>query len=267
LNSLLSVPADLLKNKGLILASVKRDFQIRYRNSMLGWLWLILQPLSMILIYTLIFSQIMRAKIPNADSPFAYMIFLCTGTLTWSFFLEMITRGQNMFLENANVLKKVQYPRICLPAIVCVTSSLNFLITFGIFLVVLLVAGAFPSWTLVALLPLLALQIVLALGIGLTLGVLNVFFRDVGQIMGIVIQLWFWGTPIVYPLSIVPAWAQPLIMLNPMAPLVINYQNVMLHQQLPDWNQLTSTLLWTLFFCTFAVFLFKKHSADMVDEL
>lgn len=257
----------ILKYRGFILGSVKREFQSRYQKSMLGALWLVLQPLAMILVYTLIFSQVMRAKLPNVDSSFAYSIYLCSGTLTWAFFTETVTRCQNMFLDNANMLKKLSFPRICLPTIVAISTSLNFVIIFSLFVLFLIISGNFPGIPFLALIPLIILQLAFALGLGLTLGVLNVFFRDVGQVMGIILQFWFWFTPVVYPISIIPEWARSYLMLNPMADLVVAYQTIFVNQQMPHWISLWPVLFCALLFCALGIHLFKKHSGDMVDEL
>lgn len=120
--------------RGFILGSVKRDFQSKYRNSLLGAAWNVLQPLAMIVVYTVIFSQIMRAKLPGVDSSFGYSIYLCEGILTWGMFAEVTTRSQNMFLDNANLLKKLSFPRLCLPITIVASGLLNFFIVFGVFL-------------------------------------------------------------------------------------------------------------------------------------
>src|SRR3546814_999156 len=111
--------------RGFILGSVKREFQSKYRNSLLGAAWTVLNPLAMILVYTVIFSQIMRAKLPGIDSTFAYSIYLCAGLLTWGLFAEIVGRSQNVFLEHANLLKKLSFPRLCLPVTLVLSSLVN----------------------------------------------------------------------------------------------------------------------------------------------
>lgn len=259
--------ASLFKYRGFILGSVKREFQSRYRTSMLGALWIILQPLAMILVYTLIFSQVMRAKLPGVDSAYGYSIYLCSGTLAWAFFSETISRSQNMFIDNANLLKKLNFPRICLPAIISLSSTINFIIIFSLFIVFLFASNSFPGLSILAMAPLLAIQLLFSMGLGLTIGVLNVFFRDIGQIMGILLQFWFWFTPIVYPTSIVPDWASPYIMLNPMARLIVAYQDIFVNKSFPNWDSLWPVATCALVFCCLGFYLLKKHSGDMVDEL
>lgn len=253
--------------RGFILGSVKREFQSKYRNSLLGAAWTIINPLAMIVVYTVIFSQIMRAKLPGIDSSFAYSIYLCAGILTWGLFAEILGRGQNIFLDNANLLKKISFPRLCLPVIAILNAGVNFSIVFGIFLGFLVVAGFWPGLVIVAVIPVLIVQLLFAVGLGMTLGVLNVFFRDVGQFFGIFLQFWFWFTPVVYPATILPEPVQPLMAWNPMYPLVQACQGIFVSGQWPDWHSLLYPLVLGLAMCFFGMRLFRQHAGEMVDEL
>jgi lipopolysaccharide transport system permease protein len=127
--------------RGFIAGSVKREFQSKYRNSILGALWTVLNPLAMIIVYTVIFSQVMRNRLPGAGSAYAYSIYLCAGVLTWNLFTEIATKGQSVFIDNAGLIKKLNFPRLCLPIIVVLNALLNFGIIFGLFTLFLLVSG------------------------------------------------------------------------------------------------------------------------------
>ncbi|MBU6958254.1 ABC transporter permease [Pseudomonas sp. CVAP len=264
---LLNLYRSLWSYRGFILGSVKREFQARYRNSLFGALWTVLNPLSMIVVYTVIFSHIMRARLPGVDDGLAYSIYLCAGLLTWGFFSEITLRSQGMFLENANLLKKISFPHICLPVIVLFNAGINFAIIMALFLGFLLISGRLPGMALLALLPLVALQILFCAGLGMILGVLNVFFRDVGQLFAICLQFWFWLTPIVYPLAILPQPIQRLLELNPLTALMTSYQNVFLYGQWPVWSSLLPMLVITLLLCAIGLRLFRQRVGEMVDEL
>ncbi|MDO8268083.1 MAG: ABC transporter permease [Moraxellaceae bacterium] len=253
--------------RGFVIGSVKREFQTRYRNSLLGAAWTVLNPLSMIIVYTVIFSQLMRARLPGVENNLAYSIYLCAGVLAWGFFAEVINRSQSVFLENANLIKKLSFPRICLPLIVVINAGINFAIILSIFMVFLLITDNFPGWVLLAVIPVLLIQIIFSIGFGIILGVLNVFFRDVGQFMGILLQFWFWFTPIVYPLTVLPERVKPFIDANPMAPLIAAYQGVFVYGLWPVWSTLLPPLLIAVALCVFAMRLFRKRSGEMVDEL
>lgn len=254
--------------RSFVWTSVLREFNAKYRESLLGGFWAVLNPLSMIVIYTVIFGQIMRPTLPgHDDTPFAFSIFLCSGVITWTMFAEMLNRLSNVFLENGNLMKKSSFPRICLPAIVVLSTLLNFAIVFGLYLVFLLLIGHWPGMYLIVFLPLLVLQILFTVGLGVLLGTLNVFFRDVGQLTAVTLQFWFWLTPIVYTLSVVPERVRPWLQLNPLQHLFHSYQVVFLDRSLPDFLS-----LWPLFFLTVAFLLigarvFLRLVGEMVDEL
>jgi lipopolysaccharide transport system permease protein len=262
-----SLLSGLWRYRGFVSGSVKREFQAKYRNSLLGAAWTVLNPLAMIIVYTVIFSEVMGNRLKGTDIPFAYSIYLCSGILTWGLFAEITARSQSMFLDNANLIKKLQFPRICLPVIVILNALVNFGLIFGLFTGFLVLAGLFPGWVFFALFPVLVLQIMLAIGIGMIIGVLNVFFRDVGQFFTILLQFWFWFTPIVYPLNTLPLAARNWISWNPMAPIVTAYQSIILHATAPDWLSLLQPAVLAAACCILGMKLFQKRSGEMVDEL
>jgi lipopolysaccharide transport system permease protein len=253
--------------RGFILGSVKREFQARYRNSLLGAAWTVLQPLAMITVYTLVFSQLMRTRLPGMDSPYAYSVYLCAGLLTWGLFGEILQRGQTVFLDNGNMIKKLNFPRICLPAITVLNALVNFAITFSIFLAFLVLTHNFPGWVALCALPVLLVQIALAAGIGIIAGVLNVFFRDVGQFVNVLLQFWFWFTPIVYSTATLPKSIQPLINLNPMTPMAKAYQGIFVYGQVPDWQSIWPVAVLAAALCACGLLLFRRRAGEMVDEL
>ena len=253
--------------RGFIVGSIQREFQARYRNSLLGATWAVLNPLAMIVVYTLIFSQIMRARLPGLDPTFGYGIYICAGLLTWGLFAEITSRAQNMFIEHADLLKKLNFPRLCLPFIVVGNAGINFGIIFSLFTAFLLLSGNFPGWPYLALAPILVVLVLLALGLGIALGVLNVFFRDVGQAFGIFLQFWFWLTPIVYPVSVLPPALRPWLALNPMTSIVAAFQDILALGQWPRWGSLWPVALLALASCAIGLRLFRRHAGEMVDEL
>lgn len=262
-----NLPRALWAFRGFIMSSVIREFQSKYRNSLLGVAWMVINPLSMIVVYTVIFSQLMRSRLPGVDGVFAYSIYLCTGVLTWGLFAEIVGRAQNVFIENANLIKKLSFPRLCLPIIVVLNATLNFSIIFGLFVVFLLFSGNFPGWAFLGVFPLLLVQMAFALGLGMTLGVFNVFFRDIGQLFGIVLQFWFWLTPIVYPANVLPARVIRLLTFNPMAGLIASYQQIFVYGVWPDWSSVLPAFALALVLCVLGAYLFRQHSGEMVDEL
>ena len=254
--------------RSFIWSSVLREFNGKYRESLLGAFWSVANPLAMIVIYTVVFGQLMRPTLAGHEkTPFAFSIYLCAGVITWGLFGEMLGRLNGVFLEQSNLIKKANFPRICLPAIVSVSALVNFSIIFVLYLLFLLVIGHWPGWTLLAVAPLLALQVLFTLGLGVFLGTLNVFFRDVGQLTGIVLQFWFWLTPIVYTFAALPERARSALSYNPMLPLINAYQTVFLDKAWPDFGPLLPLAVLTILFLVLGAGFFLSRVGELVDEL
>jgi len=254
--------------RGFVWSSVLREFNGKYRESLLGAFWAVASPLTMIIIYTVVFGKLMRATLPGHEgTPFAFSIYLCAGVIPWGLFSEMLIRMNNMFIDNGNIIKKANFPRICLPSIVALSSLINFGILIGIYLLFLALIGYWPGWVLLAAIPLLMLQILFTIGLGVVLGTLNVFFRDIGQLTGVVLQFWFWLTPIVYTLPALPESVRKWMMLNPLQSLMVAWQTLFLDRTWPDFIglvpliALTGACLWA------GAWLFLGRVGELVDEL
>ncbi|KOA72554.1 ABC transporter permease [Pantoea sp. CFSAN033090] len=264
---MLSLLMAIIRYRGFISGAVKRDFQARYRTSMLGAVWLVIQPLAMITVYTLIFAEVMKSKLPGVAGQYSYSIYICSGLLLWGFFAEICGKGSSLFIDNANLLKKVSFPRITLPVILVLTSLINFAIIFGLFLIFLVLIGDFRFMQLLLMVPVVLTTLALAAGLTMVLAVLNVFFRDIGQLFTIVLQFWFWFTPIVYPLQIIPQWARGVVEMNPMAITVGSMHDIFVNNQAPEWTPLLNVSLVGFLLMILGLYLFRRHSGDMVDEL
>ena len=251
-----------------IFSSIKRDFESRYRASLLGTFWIVAQPLTMIVIYTVVFGGLMQAGLPGHEQiPFAFSIYLCAGIVFWGLHAEVLSKMTTVFVDQANLIKKTAFPRVCLPAIVAGTALVNLVVILLLFFLFLLWINHWPGQVVLALVPILCLQMMLSMGLGLLLGTLHVFFRDVGQFVSILLQFWFWLTPIVYPLQIVPERFTAWLALNPMQPVMAAYQTIFLARTAPDFSSLTSTLWLAIVLLLFGVWLFLRHAHELVDEL
>lgn len=257
----------LWRYRSFIASMVRREFQERYLGSALGAVWSVLNPLAMIFIYTVIFGQVMRARLPGVEDGTSYGIFLCAGLLPWNMFVETLQRCTSIFVDQGNLLKKMTFPRASLPVIVAVSSLVNFVIIFALLLVVMLLLGRFPGNLLLAMIPLLVLQQTIAVGFGVALGVLNVFFRDAGHMVGILLQFWFWFTPIIYPLSILGDRLQMLVRLNPMTAFVDAYQGILLYDRGPAWFHFIPHLLFAVLALAIGRAVFRRLAGDMTDFL
>lgn len=250
-----------------ILSSVTNEFRSRFIRSKLGGLWMVIHPLAQVLVYALILSQIMRAKLPGIDSQYAYPIYILAGMVGWSLFFEIITRSLTIFIDNANLLKKISFPKLALPFVIIGSSLVNFAILTSMMFIVFSFLGHTPYHAIYWLPLLVLLTLALAVGLGLILGTLNVFIRDVGQVMTVVMQFWFWLTPVVYTLSIVPKEYHHLFFLNPLTGIISGYQNVLVYDKAPDLSLLIYPATLALFSLLLALVLFKKANREMADLL
>lgn len=251
-----------------ILASIKGEFRGRYARSRLGAAWFILNPLAQALIFSMVLGQVLAARLPETQITGAFPIYLLAGTAAWGLFSEILNRSVSIFIEQASVLKKIAFPRLCLPVIVWGSALLNHTVLLvAITLIFAVFFSHFPGRTIV-LLPIGAILIsLLAFGLGMFLGIINVFSRDIGQAMGVVMQLWFWFTPIVYPRSILPEGLALLVDLNPMSHLVGLYQDALLFDRAPDLVNLVYPLLLGVVTVLFSFAVFRRASSEMVDAL
>lgn len=252
--------------RGFVMSSVSNEYRSRLTRSRFGTAWIVLQPLAMVLIFSTVLSEVLAAKLEGIDNKYAYAVYLMSGILCWSLFAEIVQRCVTVFIDNASLLKKIQFPRICLPMISIGAALVGNLALLAVMLVILPFLGFTPSWHLLWLPVLMGLTIALAAGIGLLLGTLNVFARDIGQVVMVLMQFWFWVTPIVYPVTIVPEAFKATLALNPVVPLVVAYHDVFVYGSAPSvalWPvAVTSVVLLML-----SLFVFRRASAEMVDVL
>jgi lipopolysaccharide transport system permease protein len=250
-----------------ILSSIKNELRLRFIRSKLGALWMIIHPRMQVLIFATILSEVLSAKLPGIDDKYGYALYLMAGTLCWSMFSETIGKSVGLFVDSGNLMKKMAFPRICLPFIAGGTMLVNNVMLLIAIFAVFAVMGHMPTaeaWWL----PLLMLiTLCFAMSIGLLLGVLNVFMRDIGQVVPVVLQALFWLTPIVYHITILPERVQSIFRLNPLLPLVTSYQNVLLFDKPPLWADLAWLLGATLLLGLVSLVVFRRAGPEMVDAL
>ena len=218
------------------------DLRYRYAGSAMGVFWNVLIPLLQILILTIVFSQIMEVRLPGAGSAKAFAIYLCSGLLPWLGFAECVSRGTQSFLENATYLKKLPIPEQIFVAQNAVGGTLSVGISMVILFFLNIVLKAPITWTWLAVPVVILLLQSFGFGLGLMLGSLNVFFRDIGQGLGILLQMWMWLTPIVYVKDILPALFQELLVFNPAFPFIDSLQGIIVSGSWPapwHWGLMT----------------------------
>lgn len=264
---MLGILSSLWQYRGFVVSSIRNDLIARFARSRLGGLWMIINPLAQVAIYALILSNVLAAKLPGIESKYAYALYLMAGMLAWSLFAEIIGRCLTLFIDQGNLMKKMRFPRITLPVIVVGSSLLNNLLLFIAMLVVFAVLGQTPNFQMFWLILLTLAVVALAAGIGLILGVLNVFVRDIGQVIPILLQVWFWFTPVVYPVSIIPEELKGTVGANPMYPIVTAYHDILVYGKAPDLQQVLITVALAISLMLIGLFMFRRSTPEMVDAL
>jgi lipopolysaccharide transport system permease protein len=253
--------------RNFITSSIRTEFRLRFARSRLGGLWVVLHPLTQVAMFAFILSAVLSARLPAIDNRFAYAIYLTAGILAWSFFLEIVTRCLTIFIDNGSLMKKMVFPRIALPLIVTGAALVNNVLLLMAILLIFAPIGHYPSHHLLWLPLLMAVITMLGLGVGLVLGVLNVFMRDIGQVVPILLQFLFWFTPIVYMPDVIPEAYRGWLALNPMYHMVRAYHSVLVFREPPLLAGVIVVAIAGMVLLAFALFLFRKAAPEMVDAL
>lgn len=211
---------NLWRYRSFILRNAVSDIRYRYAGSAAGILWHVINPLAQIVIYTLVFSQLMAMRLPGSVAVGAFALYLCAGILPWTAFTDCVLRGTNAFIENAAYLKKLPIPEQVFVAQNAVTATISLAVSMTLLLVVSLAIGGVVNTAWLGVPVVLVLLQGFGFGLGLIGSTLNVFLRDIGQALIIVLQLWMWVTPIVYVEDILPAGLRALAPYNPAYPYI-----------------------------------------------
>lgn len=259
--------AELWKYRDLVFALVKREFAAYYKQTILGPLWLLLQPLLTTFVFTLVFTRI--AKIPTDGVP--PTLFYLSGVILWSFFSNCLTKTSGTFLSNAHIFGKVYFPRLAVPIATVISSLLSFFIQLTLLATVLVFYGAKGMMVLsphLWILPLLLIQTaLLGLGVGLIVSSATTRYRDLSFLLAFGTQLWMYATPIVYPLSQVSAKYQWLLALNPMSPIVELFRLAVLgNGKFIPWATILSVII-TFVLLIFGSLIFQKVERNVIDSI
>lgn len=261
--------ASLWHYRDLLLTLTAHRINVRYKQSALGMTWAVLQPLSLMLIYTVIFSYI--ARMPSEGAPYA--VFAYTALLPWTTFSTALGNATNGLVSHAGLITKVYFPREILPLSYIIAALADFAIA-AIVLAGLLFYYRIPlSFNILYAVPIISTMMLFALAVALFLSVLQVRFRDVGVGLPLLIQIWMFATPVVYPLSVVmgsakvPAAVKFLYRLNPMVGIVENFRRVVLQGTAPDFASLALAVGVSLVLLPLTYAYFKQTEATMADVI
>ena len=250
----------IFKYKFFIISGIRRDIEVKYKRSYLGFLWTILNPVSQILIYSIIFSHLMKSKVGGFDGEYGYAIFLCLGIIPWTFFSELLLRTTNVFIDNAHLIKKISIPKLG-------SSLFNFFVFYFLFIVFAFSVGVNPVIIILNIFVPLFFLSLMGISIGLTLALLNVFIRDVTNIVSIGLQFLFWLTPIVYNLNALPENFRGWLYLNPLSICIIASQNALVSGLSINLSSFIYPGLVSLLFFITSYFLYFRLVEKLADEL
>lgn len=261
---------ELWNYRDLILLFVRRDFVAKYKQTILGPLWFIIQPLLTTLMFTVVFGRI--AGLSSDGLP--RMLFYLSGIVCWNYFSQSLILTSNTFTQNVQIFGKVYFPRLSIPVSAVISNLILFAVQFVLFLVVLLMfvfRGTLvsPNWELMWFLPLLIILLAgLALGFGIIISSLTTKYRDLTHLVTFGVQLWMYATPVIYPLSEIKHEKYRLLILsNPVSSLVEAFRNMMMGVGIFEWKYLFYSIGFCLGIMTVGVLLFNKIEQNFMDTV
>ncbi|MDK8181677.1 ABC transporter permease [Paenibacillus sp. UMB4589-SE434] len=245
----------------MLYSLVLTDLRTRYKGSLLGFLWTFLNPLLMLVVYSVIFSTIMRINIEN------YPMFLFIGLLSWNFFSNSIIASAGVVIRQGNLVKKIYFPRIILPLSVVGAGLVNFLLSIVILVPALYLFGLPLSVNAIYFLLILVIQTIFTIGLSFIVSSLNVYFRDLEHILTILLMVWFYLTPVLYTADMVPVQFKYLFELNPMNPIITAYHNIFYDHITPDFLSLAIIFIIGIIMLISGSLLFQRLQKKFAEEL
>ncbi len=252
---------EITRRMDLLLALAERDIKIRYRRTLIGIGWAIIQPLFQMIVFSIIFGKF--AKMETGQIP--YPVYIYSALVPWQFFSRSLTEASMSVVGNAGVISKIYFPRIILPLSVILSAGFDFLFVFSVLIALMIIYGIFPSLNTLFFPLFLILQIMCALGVALWLAPLNVKYRDVKYTLQFVNQLWFFATPIVYSPYIIPEKWRIIPFINPMTGVVEGYRWSLIGAAPPDISHLIISVSIILFLFVTGFIYFHRQEKDFAD--
>jgi lipopolysaccharide transport system permease protein len=252
---------EVFQYREMLLNLVAKELRARYKRSTLGFLWTFVNPLLMIIVYSLVFSFVMRTRQEH------YGIFLFVGLLPWNWTAQSAIQGAASLVQNANLVKKVYFPRIVLPLAVVVANLVNYVLSLFVLVPALILAGSHPTSALLAFPAIVAVQALFVTGLAVLAAIGNVYFRDLEHIVGVFMNAWFFLTPVFYGAELVPDRWRPLFALNPMVHLLEGYRSIFLLGNWPDWRSLGTVAAVVLVFCAAGLAVFARAQRGAAEYL
>jgi lipopolysaccharide transport system permease protein len=262
IDRVLSGLAELASYRELLRNLVARDLKVRYRNSVLGFLWCLANPLMMMAVFTVVFTVLMKNDIPN------YAVFILSGLLSWNLFSAALSGAIQSIVLNSNLVMKVYFPREVLPLSVVLANTVNYLFALIVLFTLIFISGVRLGPSLLLLPVILIVQVAFTAGLALLLSALTVFYRDVGIIMETGLLAWFFLTPVFYRIEdLVPQYARLMYVVNPMASIISAYRDVLYRGGMPALDFLARTGVTSLVVLAVGYWVFRRLAPRFGEEL
>ena len=246
----------------MIYSLIKRDLRGRYKGSVLGFLWTFLNPLFQLIVYTIVFSVIMR--MPYDD----YYLYLFVALIPWIFFSTSVVGGAGCIWAQKDMVNKIYFPREVLPISFVVCQLINMLLSFIVIFAVLIVTGHGIRLAAIAYLPIVVMvEFIFALGITMLVSSVTVFLRDIEYILNIIIMAWQFLSPVMYGVDMIPEEVRPVFSLNPMTSILIVYRDIFYYKQVPDISTLLLATVLGVVILIIGVFTFEKLKRKFSEEI
>lgn len=252
---------ELYNYRELLKTSIQKEIRGKYKKSFLGIFWSFLNPLLQLAVYAFIFPMILKNEQDN------YIMFLFVALIPWTFFTTAVNQGTDVVVQNGNIVKKVYFPRTILPISVVTSAAINFMISTIIVIIFAIFTGLGISKYILFYPLILLIQYLVTLGIVLMLSSITVYLRDLQHIIGVVIQVLFYATPIVYAPSSIPQQFSFILTLNPMSHVINAYRDIFYYQQMPNLQSLLIVLLVGVVLCVLGYMIFTKLEKRFAEEL
>lgn len=271
---LMSSLREIASSRELFVNLTLRELRGKYKRSVLGWTWSLLNPVSSMLIYTLIFSVIFKQKIAPGDPSglSVFPLFLLCGLLPWNYLANSLGSGMESLVSNANLIKKVYFPREVVVASIVASWLVSFLMELGVLSVAFLIAGNMVLPWLPIVILVVVVETAFVVGLALVLSVCNVYFRDVRHLVGIALQMWFYLTPIIYPVSLIPekkgSWPlRRIFLLNPTARFATIFRNLLYDLRWPTLNDMAYVTVVSAGMLVVGLWVFRRLESRLAEEL
>ncbi len=247
--------------KFLVFNLVGRNLKVKYRRSALGLLWTLAHPLSMTAIYFFVFKVILKVQIPH------YLVFMLSGILSWNFFASSVSEGLESLVGNMGILTKIPVPVQVFPFSGTVTNLVTWLLSFPILIGAGLISGAYPGWAMISLPYFIVALFVIAYSLSVVLGIAFVYFRDLRHILSLILQAWFYGTPVIYNAEMIPVQYRWILFMNPVGHIFTAIHGIFVENRFPSVIELLMSGVWSTFMLLAALMIYKRLSGGLIENL